>query len=183
MANSTPELKAISANHLKQLLNETGTKKKELANQIGRSAQAISALVSGKSMMTKRTAELINEKYPDYSVEWLTGHAEYPNAHAEAVAVINQAKHESALLEEGFRCLGELMGYTVTKDYASLFESSGHSITVEAAFSAIKKGWLVCRNGKRARLSIDEMNRLQNEIADFVDFKLGRLLKEQENRS
>lgn len=183
MQNQTSELKVISALHLKRLLVETGVGKKELANKIGRSAQAISALVNGKSLMSERTAKLINGIYPDYSVEWLTGRAEYPNAHAEAVAVINQTKHESALLEEGFRCLGELMGYTVTKDYASLFESSGHSVTDEAAFSAINKGWLVCRNGKRARLSIDEMSRLQNEIADFVDFKLGRLLKEQENRS
>lgn len=183
MRNSTVELKVISAKHLKQLLAETGVGKKELADRIGRSAQAISALVGGKSMMSEKTAQLINGIYPDYSVEWLTGHAEYPNAHAEAVAAINQTKRESALLEEGFRCLGELMGYTVTKDYASLFEGNGHGITPEVAFSAINKGWLVCRNGKRARLSIDEMSRLQNEIADFVDFKLERLLKEQGNRS
>lgn len=73
MANSTPELKAISANHLKQLLKETGVGKKELADKIGRSAQTISALVGGKSVMSERTAGLINGIYPDYSVEWLTG--------------------------------------------------------------------------------------------------------------
>ena len=54
---------------------------------------------------------------------------------------------------------------------------------IEAALSAIRSGWLVCCDGKRAQLSIDEMSQLQNEIADFVDFKLGRLLKEQGNRS
>lgn len=183
MANSTHEIKVSSANHLKQFLTETGVRKKELASKIGRSAQAISALVSGKSMMSERTAKLINEIYPDYSVEWLTGHAEYPNAHVEAVAAISQAERDSALLEEGFRCLAELMGYAVTKDYGSLFENSGHSVAVEDAFSAIKRGWLVCRDGKKVQLSIDDMSRLQNEIADFVDFKLGRLLKERENRS
>lgn len=183
MQNQTSELKVISSLHLKRLLVETGVGKKELADKIGRSAQAISALVNGKSLMSERTAKLINGIYPDYSVEWLTGRAEYPNAHAEAIAAINQAEHESALLEEGFRCLAELMGYAVTKDYSTLLENNGQSIPVEAALSAIGRGWLVCRDGKRAQLSIDEMSQLQNEIADFVDFKLGRLLKEQGNRS
>lgn len=183
MPNSKHEIKVISANHLKQLLKETGVGKKELADKIGRSAQAISALVGGKSVMSERTAGLINGIYPDYSVEWLTGRAEYPNAHAEAVAAINQAKHEGALLEAGFRYLAELMGYTVTRDCDVMLTSGREVIADEKLFNAIKKGWLVCRNGKRVRLSLEEMNNLQNEIADFVDFKLGRLLKEQENRS
>ena len=40
MQNQTSELKVISALHLKRLLVETGVGKKELADKIGRSAQA-----------------------------------------------------------------------------------------------------------------------------------------------
>lgn len=75
------------------------------------------------------------------------------------------------------------MGYTVTRDCDVMLTSGREVIADEKLFNAIKKGWLVCRNGKRVRLSLEEMNNLQNEIADFVDFKLRRLLKEQENRS
>ena len=180
MAKYSAELKAKTASHLKQLLAETGIKKGEFARSIGRSAQTVSAMVKGSGPVTERTARAINDLYPDYSVEWLMGLAEYPNALAESVATIDQSKRDTALLNEGFRALAALMGYTVTKAAGAPIKNG--RMRAEDIVSEVREGYLVCRDGKQARLSLEDMNLMQNEIADFVDFKLNRLLRGRGDR-
>ena len=91
--------------------------------------------------------------------------------------------HERRSLRLGFLHLAKLNDYTVIEGHSALSNNVRSGIPAEDDRETIKNSWYVRQNDKWARLSRDEMSRLQNEIADFVDFKLGRLLKEQENRS
>lgn len=175
MSRIPDEIKAKSADHLKKLIAENRLKKGEFAQSIGRSAQTVSAMVKGSGPVTERTARAINALYPDYSVEWLMGLAEYPNALAESIAAIDQSKRDATLLREGFRTLATLMGYTITKSAEATINDG--RVRAEEKVREVNEGYLVSRNGKQARISLVDMHLLQNEIADFVDFKLDRLLQ------
>lgn len=178
MAKYTDELKAVSAAHLKSLLEQTGISQKELADYAGRSETYVSYMVNGTSPVTERTARAIHEHFPDYSVRWLMGLDEHPNGRAEFVARINQMNREGELMGEGFYALATLMGYSVVAAMPPTETKDGR-VFVEEVVNSIKAGYIVKRGKETTRLSFDEMHDLQNEIADFVDFKLGRLFKER----
>lgn len=178
MPKYSKEVKAISAAHLKLLLKQTGIQKQELAKVAGRSAQTVSAMVKGTAPVTEGTARAINARYPDYSVRWLMGLDEHPNGRAEFVARVNQMNREGKLMDEGFYALATLMGYSVVAAITPTETKDGH-VDVEEVVNSIKAGYIVTRDKDSTRISFDEMHDLQNEIADFVDFKLGRLFKER----
>lgn len=178
MPKYSKEVKALSAAHLKLLLKQTGIQKQELAAISGRSAQTVSAMVKGTAPVTERTAQAINARYPEYSVPWLMGVSEYPNGRSEFVARINQMNHEGELMREGFYAFSTLMGYSVVLTSPAPVTPDGKVGVVEMV-EQIKGGYTITRGNQTAHISFDDMHDLQNEIADFVDFKLGRLFKER----
>lgn len=178
MPKYSKEVKALSAAHLKQLLKATGIQKQELAAISGRSAQTVSAMVKGTAPVTERTAQAINATFPEYSIPWLMGLSEYPNGRSEFVARVNQMNREGELMGEGFYALATLMGYSVVAAAPPTETEDGH-VYVEQVVNSIKAGYIVTRGKDSAHISFDDMHDLQNEIADFVDFKLGRLFKER----
>lgn len=176
MPKYSKEVKALSAAHLKLLLKQTGIQKQELAAIAGRSAQTVSAMVKGTAPVTERTAQAINAHFPDYSIGWLMGTEEYPNGRSEFVARVNQMNHEGDLMREGFYAFAALMGYSVVLTSPASATPDGKVDVIEVV-EQIKGGYTITRGKQSAHISFDDMHDLQNEIADFVDFKLGRLFK------
>lgn len=77
MPRPKAEINAKRCERLKQIIREQGIKQTKLSEETGISQQAISAMVRGKANVTETTAEIMAEKFPQYSVEWLLGFTDY----------------------------------------------------------------------------------------------------------
>lgn len=176
MSGYSKELKAETAKRLKLVLRETGRTQKQLAEEIGRSAQTINGICQGTAPLTERTAEAINALHPDYSVEWLIGKAEYPNQRTQNLAVYQKAQEEADLLSVAFDALCKLNGYTYTATAPAQVKANGR-VEVTELVTAIREGFTVSDGRRSGHLSFDELHDLKNEICDFAAFKLGRVVE------
>ena len=188
------QVNTVSANRLGIILDELkeqyGISQTDFAGQINMAQQNVSKLRNGKVVLSKEHAESITSAFPDYRAEWLLGLDDFKtredyqdHLEKDSRTALGQAISERRSLRLGFLHLARLNGYTVIEGLSALLNNTGSGIPAEDDRETINNSWYVRQNDKWARLSRDEMSRLQNEIADFVDFKLGRLLKERESRS
>ena len=175
---------------LDELKHQRGISQTEFAKRLNMAQQNVSKLKNGKVVLSKEHAENITEAFPEYRAEWLLGLDDFKTRedyqdHLEEYSreALGQAMSERRSLRLGFLHLAKLKRYTVIEGHSALLNNVRSGIPAEDDRETIKNSWYVRQNDEWARLSRDEMSRLQNEIADFVDFKLGRLLKERENRS
>ena len=176
MPKFSKEVKAETAKRLKQVLKHADVTQKELAGKIGRSAQTVNAMVKGTAPLTEKTAIAINALYPDYSVEWLMGKADYPNQREQNLAVYQRAQEEADLLSVAFDALCKLNGYTYTATSPAQPKADGLFEATEFV-AAIREGFTVSDGKRSGHLSFDELHDLKNEICDFAAFKLGRIVK------
>lgn len=175
---------------LDELKHQRGISQTEFAKRLNMAQQNVSKLKNGKVVLSKEHAENITEAFPEYRAEWLLGLDDFKTRedyqdHLEEYSreALGQAMSERRSLRLGFLHLARLSGYTVIEGRSALSNNVRSGIPAEDDHETIKNSWYVRQSNEWARLSRDEMSRLQNEIADFVDFKLGRLLKERGNRS
>ena len=173
MAKTPDELKKETGRRLKQLYKDTGIDQRELAKMIGRKENALSPMANGKATLTERTAKLIHDKLPSYSVEYLTGASPYRNDEERELAEAAKSKHDGDLLALGVGALSEVCGFTLTAtlsyEAAEPYESGWQKLTPTASM-------IVARDGKSVTVPRSEIKALQTEIRDFVDFKLSRML-------
>lgn len=188
------QVDAVSAKRLGIILDELKERYKInqtiFAEHTHMAQQNISKLRNGKVALSTEHAKAITDAFPEYRIEWLlnidnfkTREDYQDHLEEESRAALGQAIHERRSLRLGFLHLAKLKGYTIIEGHSALLNNVRSGIPAEDDRETIKNSWYVRQNDEWARLSRDEMSRLQNEIADFVDFKLGRLLKERENRS
>lgn len=175
---------------LDELKHQRGISQTAFAKRLNMAQQNVSKLKNGKVVLSKEHAENITEAFPEYRAEWLLGLDDFKTRedyqdHLEEYSreALGQAMSERRSLRLGFLHLARLSGYTVIEGRSALSNNVRSGIPAEDDHETIKNSWYVRQSNEWARLSRDEMSRLQNEIADFVDFKLGRLLKERGNRS
>ena len=108
------ELNQITGQRLKLLYRETGISQRDLAEMIGRKETALSPIANGKAPLTARTAKLIHDVLPDYSVEYLTGESPYRNDREREIEEQAQKKHHGDMLDLGIGALADACGYIFT---------------------------------------------------------------------
>lgn len=62
-----------SAAKIKAILGEQGISQAKFARKIGVTKATVCRWVKGERCISPRSAEVISEKFPEYSYEWLTG--------------------------------------------------------------------------------------------------------------
>ena len=97
MARPKLKINAKRCERLKQIIEETGIHQNQLCADTGISQQAISAMVNKKANVTDQTAELIIERFPQYSLAWLKGDTDYKNNADKFNTIISQVQHEGDL--------------------------------------------------------------------------------------
>ena len=179
MSRPKAEINPLWGERLKTLCKDQKITQAQLAKEVFLSQQTISKIVKGHSSLTEQTAHLITEKYPMYPFEWLMGYSDY-RTNAELLAnTISQCRYESDLLMVGFRAFAQLSGYKIT--FTSPAVSDGQrKAPVEAWLKMFQEGYTISNGEESGTISLEDMNRLQNEICDFVEFKLKRICKKGE---
>lgn len=175
MPRPKAKINPICGKRLKELCETEGITQVQLAKEVFLSQQTVSKIIKGHSSMTEETARRVHDKYPAYPFEWLMGYSDYKTTGELLANTISQCQREGDLLMVGFRAFAQLSGYDIKFTSPPTLHGEKRSAPVEEWLKMVKDGYTIYGNGKTATISIEELNRLQNEICDFVEFKLNRL--------
>lgn len=167
------EINPIRGLRVKQLCEEQGINQIELSQRIYISQQKISEMINGKANVTETTARAIVQAFPQYRFEWLMGYDDYKNTAEKNNAIIRQAQHEGTLLEAGLRFISSLSGFEISGP----FERIPQLVPVEELLTQFNEGFIVTKEGESCRLTIDEMVQLENDVCDYVEYRLTRWMK------
>ena len=169
------ELNQITGQRLKLLYRETGISQRDLAEMIGRKETALSPIANGKAPLTARTAKLIHDVLPDYSVEYLTGESPYRNDREREIEERAQKKHHGDMLDLGIGALADACGYTFTARATLVPQGE----PLESGFQKLVPDteMIVSRDGNTTVISREDMRRIQQEVCDFLDFKIQQAFK------
>lgn len=163
-----------SAERVKIVYTEQGITQNKLAEIINIQQSAISEMVHGKRKVTATTAQAIHSAFPQYSVSYLLGIDDNKNDAEKNIALINQAQKEGALLEAGLRFYASLKGFDISSPYERMPDRG----QADEMLKHLKDGYLVTsKNGETCALSVKEMNQLENDVCDYVEYRLNRWIK------
>lgn len=173
MSRKRLEVNPIRGERLKMLLIENGVDQKEFAEKIGYTKEHISYIVNGRRNLTEDAAQATIKQFPGTRIEWLMGYDDFKTEAASFHSVINTMKNESNLLYTGLCALGLLTGYEIIPPN---LQNAG---SLDNFFKQMKAGYRIKNGNQAVDLSLDEMNRFENEICDFVELKLKHLFKQK----
>lgn len=164
----------IWGKNLKELCKREQITQAALAKSIPISQQTISKIINSSASLTEDVARRISEKYPGYSVEWLMGRVNYKDELEHFSQAIDQCQKEGDALMTGLIAFSSLSGFEIK------FASPAHgpdenAAPVEKWLKMIRDGYMISRGDQKAFISLEKMNSIQNEICDFVEFKLNKL--------
>lgn len=172
----------LRASRIKELIKQEKITQEELAGRIyvtprkgsdpgtTMSPQNFSrCLTSGK--VSEKLCRKIQALYPKYQIEWLLGYSEYPTTADQFIAAINQANKEGNLLLQGFLSFAQLSGFQI-----DIRPITGNK-TVDKVFQDMKNHCTVTRDGKSVTFSLSELNAFENEICDYIEFRLLHMMK------
>jgi len=131
---------------LKAVLANYGMQQNELAGKIGCTEQHISSIISGRRRLTEGIAKKLIEIFPDISYDWLMNSDDYK------FSVFQKKNDEYNALIEIISCYHKYK-----------FDSEGYSGTKEYT--------IVSPKGSKRDLSQWELDRLINQISEFIEYK------------
>ena len=178
MSRPKTEINPIPGQRLKQIIDEQEISQSDLSRKIHLSQQSISRMVKGLASVTDQTADLITDLFPQYRKSWLMGYDDLKTGSASLAAVFQDSQRENDLLMKGLISFATLNQISISFT-SPAFQEDQQSDSVENVLQWLKDGYTISREGRSAQLSLDEMNALQNEICDFVEFKLQRIIDRQ----
>lgn len=143
--------------------------KKEKANV---SQQAISKYERNERPLEEAAAKRIIHAFSKYRLEWLMGKDGIMTKAQEArfannVSQLTNAIRPGVLMDRGFRLLAEASGFSI-----ETLEDVVTNGEIEGISSRLEEGMLVSLNELSARLTIDQLNKIENQVCDFAEFLL-----------
>lgn len=164
MTRAKKERTPKSAERLKLMRTVAGLSQAAFAIRTGIPQQAISRYERNERPLERKDAEKAIAAFPDYRLAWLLGEDDFVTQADRSRAVLLDARRDGALLDTGFRLLAEVADFSI--------EESIMGDEVEDVVAHIKDGMLVSRGDLSARLSIDQLNTIENQVLDFAEFLL-----------
>lgn len=180
MSRPKTEINPIPGQRLKQIIDEQGISQSELSRKIHLSQQTISRMIKGLASVTDQTADYVIKIFPQYRKSWLMGYDEMKTGAESLAGAFQQNQTENELLMRGLISFAKLsdieIGFT-----SPAFQNPDdpHHDSIENILKWVKDGYTISSEGRSAQLTLDEMNVLQNEICDFVEFKLKKIIDRQ----
>ena len=173
MSRKKTKINPIRAERVKKIIERAGISQSDFATRISQTQQNVSRIINLKTALTEETAQDIVSAFPEYRIriEWLLGYDDDMTDEDHFMSTIETGRKETEILENALFGLARLSGFTIapTKKYPDR--------SVESIIGAIKTGLTFSRDGKSVSFSLAELNAFENEICDYVEMRLNRMLK------
>ena len=176
--SSISENKRVSA--IKTLLDSEGLTQEELAGMIYVKSKKTKELVPMEPQnlsrcltsgnVSEKMCRRIAELFPGYRIEYILGYDDYPTTADLLASVLDTAKQENDIMTSALFSLAKLSGFSIEPT-----ERSDNS--VESYLKAIKKAVTFSRDGKSVSFSLEDLNDFENEICDYIEMRLKRMMK------
>jgi len=171
MSRKKTEIKPIRAERLKIMIENENITQTKFAESIPMSQQSVSNIINCKTALTEETAREILKIYPRYRIEWLLGFDDSMTDADFLSDVVQNMENEASLLHRGLFSFAKLSGFQI--DCPSL--SGSHSI--DEYFQRRKRICTISRDGKSVTFSDKELNDFENELCDYIEFRLLHIMK------
>lgn len=176
MSRKRKEINPLRAERLKTIIRKEKEKDKkftqsEFAKRVGFSQQNISRIINLQNSLTEEAAQRIVSVFPGYRIAWLLGYDDYMTEAERFSDMIRTANEEGDLLHNGFMSFAMLSGFKI--DVAPVTDGT----TAEKALQSIKEYCTISRDGRSVTFSISELNAFENELCDYIEFRLLHLMK------
>ena len=171
MARKKVQVKAIRGKRLNELLERKKISQKDFAEKIYISQQTISKIINGHSRLTDDVANVIIRTFPDVRKSYLMGDDDFGLTQEDVnIHELTKSQNEADVLYTSICALAKLSNYSIECNGAS----SNNAVDV---ISSLKQRYTVTNKKRSAKLSIQEMNTLENDIAYYVEFRLNKILE------
>ena len=137
-----------------------------------RNEKQIGYIENGKRKISAEYARLLGKVF-GVQPSFLLGETDFETKSARFHSVIGTMKHEGNLLYTG------LCAFAMLTDYEVSPPNLPNTGSVESYLKEIKAGYRITKDNQTVTLSIEEMNRFENEVCDFVELKLIHLFKQK----
>lgn len=171
MSRKKTEIDPVRAERVKILIDREGITQTEFAERIFQTQQNVSRIINLKTALTEETARDIVSAFPGYRIEWLLGYDDSMTVIEQFMNTVQTANEEATLLHHGFMSFAQLSGFKI--DVAPIVGNE----TLEETFQNIKNHCTISRDGKSVTFSLSELNSFENELCDYIEFRLLHMMK------
>lgn len=137
-----------------------------------RHEKQIGYIENGTRKLSAEYARLLGKVF-GVQPSFLLGETDFETETARFHSVIDTMNHEGNLLYTGLCAFAMLTDYEVTPP------NLPNTGSVENYLKKIKAGYRIMKDNQTVTLSLEEMNRFENEVCDFVELKLKHLFKQK----
>lgn len=164
-------------NFVKELIRKHKMTQVQLAIKINYSPEHLSSVLSGSRTLIPDAAESIANEFPgEVSAAWLLGYSEHKTVAHHLDAVVDQVNQEAALLFSGLSSFALLSGYEIIQP------KIGGNPSLGEMFQEMRIGYVIKKGAQSISLSLEDMNRFENEVNDVVELMLRHLFARKEEK-
>ena len=171
MSRKKTEINPIRAERVKKIIETEGISQVDFAKRIFQTQQNVSRILNLKTALTEETAQTIVSAFPKYRIEWLLGYDDAMTTGEQFSNAIQTMNEEGELLHRGFFSFAKLSGFQI--DVAPI-RGNG---SLEETFQNMKEDCTITRDGKSVTFSLSELNAFENELCDYIEFRLLHMMK------
>lgn len=160
----------------KELIKESGLLNKEVAQKIGVSDSYMSMLYNGKVFLTMNLAKkFIRNIAPSVRVPYLLGYDDF-KTDSDVVVTLGVTKYAKEshgsidLMWLGLSAFAQLSSFDING-------LSTQDKTVEEIIDNVGSWYTLTKDSQSVKLSVEELNQLENDICDYVEFRLNKFFK------
>lgn len=188
MPKSKTEINPVSIERIKQVINESGMTQKDFAKKVlFYEQQTLSKIVNGKAPLTRESAARIAQYFKDINAAWLMGESSYKSKDEYSFYndIIAKAEKEAAEWEVFINRI-----IFCDEFYDKAFELYLHSmglaledvplepVSEDPSFSTAYALGITDGHGNVCTLlTMQEKDAIAQEIADFAEFKIKKLIE------
>lgn len=181
MGRKKQEINPVPGRRLKKLLRCFHIQQKKFAEQIGYTEQHLSLIITGQRNLTMDAAQKI-AKLMNVRVEWLMGLDNYMTQHdIDVLPQLNIINYRIGL-RSAIELLMKSVGYQIIEHPKDIERKVQIAVTYDGCFlDPMDLEYTISKDGCEViKLSDSEFFSFSTEIADFLEFKLDKLLKKKE---
>ena len=175
MARPKVKVFSESGQRLNRLLTDYKMKQTHLAEITVVSRTTINQIINGRINLSDEIADEIVKAFPDEDPtllhDWLMGRINYRNIRQQLQDAMDEVHTEGNLLSIGLMAFAELSGFTI--EPKTQLDGSN---SLDNFLHALNDGSILARNGQAVDLTPLQLNKLQNEICDYIEFTLDRIV-------